>query len=169
VATHRSIFGFAVEGLDKGLFLMANVLPCGLQPMLSGRGEWRRFLVGFEVGGLAAALAYAGCAWLAPDALEGTAHFFLDPVWNLLFGWVRNDTVGGMVAMMGFLITGLGVPQLLVAVLLGIRARRSCNRGVYAASADSRLDNAIPAGIASGDQTAPETSVLPRECLIGMI
>ena len=66
MTTQRSVFGFAVEGLDMGLFLMANVLPFGLYPMLSRRGEGRRYLVGFEVGGLAAALAYAGWAWLAP-------------------------------------------------------------------------------------------------------
>ncbi len=170
LATHRSIFGFAVEGMDMGLFLMASVLPFGLYPMLSRRGERRWFLVGFEVGGLAAALGYASCAWLAPDALDRTAHFMLGPVWNLLFGWwVRNDTIEGLVMTMGFLIAGLGAPQLLVAVLFGVWVRRSYNRGDCTASADSRPADAVPTGIAPCDQAASETAVLPRVCLIGMI
>ncbi len=143
MTTQRSIFGFAAQGMDMGLFLMANVLPFGLYPMLSRRGEARRFLIGFEVGGLAAALAYACCAWNAPDALDRAAHFILDPVWNLLFGWVGNKGIAALLIMMGFLITGLGAPQLLVAVVFGIRARRSYNRGVHAASAEPRPANAI--------------------------
>jgi hypothetical protein len=144
MTTHRSVFGFAVEGLDMGLFLMANVLPFGLYAMLSRRGEGRRYLVGFEVGGLAATLAYAGWAWLAPGALDKTAHFIFDPVWYLLFGWVGNKGILALVIMLVFLIVGLGAPQLLVAVLFGVRARRSYNRGVHATSADARPANAIP-------------------------
>jgi hypothetical protein len=166
LATHHSIFGFAVEGLDMGLFLMATVLPFGVPPMLSQRGEARRYWVGFEVGGLAAALAYVGCARLAPDALQATVHVILDPVWNLFFGWVRNNTIEGMVVMMGFLVTGLGAPQLLVAVLFGIQVRHRGNRGVSAESADSEPANLVPPHIVPRVPTASETSVLPRVCVI---
>jgi hypothetical protein len=169
LTTHRSIFGFAVEGLDMGLFLMATVLPFGLRPMLTRRGEGRRFWVRFEVGGLAAALAYAAYARLAPDALQATAHVILEPIWNLLFGWVRNDGIVGLVITMGFLITGLGAPQLLVAVLFGIGVRRGANRGVSAASAGSEPANTVPPPIAPGVPTASETSVFPRVRVIGTI
>lgn len=164
--THRSMFGFAVEGLDMGLFLMANILPFGLYPMLSRRGERRRFLAGFEVGGWAAVLASAGWAWLAPSSLERTARFILDPVWNLLFGWVRNNSIEGLVIMMSFLIIGLGIPQLLFAVLFGVRARRSFNRGVITEPDNSRPAKEIPTGTATGTQTASERSVVARACLI---
>ena len=36
--THRSALGFAAEGYDSGLFLMAHVLPFGLYPMIHRRG-----------------------------------------------------------------------------------------------------------------------------------
>jgi len=39
LVTHRSIFGFAVEGMDMGLFLMASVLPFGFYLMLTRGGE----------------------------------------------------------------------------------------------------------------------------------
>jgi hypothetical protein len=166
LVTQRSIFGFAIEGMDMGLFLMASVLPFGIYPMLTRGGEERRFLVGFEVGGLAAALAYAVCAWLAPDALDRTAHFILDPIWNLLFGWVGNKGILALLMMMGFLITGLGAPQILVAVLIGIRARRSYKRGVYAAFAGSVPDNENPSETVLGGETTSELSVLLRACRI---
>src|SRR5271163_2388700 len=47
LTAHRSVFGFFAEGADLGIFLMANVLPFGLYPMLHRGGERRRFLVGF--------------------------------------------------------------------------------------------------------------------------
>jgi hypothetical protein len=49
---------------------MANVLPFDLYLMIHRRGPEQRFLIGFEVGGLAAALGYAGFAWIAPELLR---------------------------------------------------------------------------------------------------
>jgi len=159
LTTHRSALGFAVEGADCGLFLMANVLPFGLCAILSGRGD-RRFFLGFVVGGLAAALAFASCTWLAPDAVRTVAGAALDPVWNLLLGWVPNGTIGGLVAMMLFLAAGLGAPQLLIASACGIQARRVFRR--YHPDGPRPGDEA-PTGIApgGGDRTASERSLVP--------
>jgi hypothetical protein len=136
---HRSAFGFGPEGYDLGIFLMANVLPFGLHPMLVRRGE-RRFLIGFEVGGLAAALTYACCTWLAPDAVSKVTSFILDPVWDLLFGRVENGTIEGFVIYVVFLTVGLGVPQLFVAIVCGIQARRIFRRR---SDASGGLDNTV--------------------------
>lgn len=111
LTAHRSVFGFFAELADLGIFLMANVLPFGLYPMLHRGGERRRFLVGFEAGGLAAALTFAACMRLAPDAVTGLASVSLDAVWNVLFGWVRNGTIEGLVIYMIFLTAGFGTPS----------------------------------------------------------
>jgi hypothetical protein len=140
LTNHSSAFGFVAEGADLGILLMANVLPFGLHPMLVRRGERRRFLIGFEVGGLAAALTYACCTWLAPDAVLRVASFILDPVWDLLFGWVRTDTIEGFVIDVVFLTVGFGVPQLFVAIVCGIQARRIFSRR---SDASRGLDNTV--------------------------
>lgn len=164
LTTHRSALGFAVEGADCGLFLMANVLPFGLYAMLSGSGD-RRFLIGFVAGGLAAALAFACCTWLAPDAVRRVAGAALDPLWNLLFDWVPNGTIGGLVAMMLFLTAGLGAPQLLIASACGLQARRVFRR--HHSNGHRPADEA-PTGIApgGGDRTTSERSLVPSGCVV---
>ena len=148
---HRSVFGFFAEGADLGIFLMANVLPFGLYPMLHCGGERRRFLVGFEVGGLAATLTFASCMRLAPDAVTGLASVTLDPIWSLLFGWVPNGTIEGLVIDMTFLAAGVGAPQLLIAIACGIRARRLLRRRGASAVADRRAADADTTGIADDE------------------
>lgn len=123
-STHRSLFGFTADGYDSGLFLMANVLPFGLYPMILRSGAEQRFLLGFEVGGLAAALGYACFAWLAPETLRVTASVLLDPIWNLCFGWLPNGTLEYLVVFDIFSTLGLGIPQLLTAVACGVLMRR---------------------------------------------
>lgn len=138
LTAHRSAFGFVVEGLDAGIFLMVNVLPFGLYPMFTRRGERRRFLVGFEAGGLAAMLAYACFTRLAPSGTEWVIHAFLDPPWDLLFGRLQHG-IGELVITMLFLATAIGAPQLLVAIVCGILARRGLGRRGCAEAADPRL------------------------------
>jgi hypothetical protein len=166
---HRSAFGFIAEGADMGIFLMANVLPFGVYPILYRRGERRWFLVGFEVGGLAAALAYACCTRLAPDAVWRVASVTLGPVWNLLFGWVNNGTIEGLVITMVFLTLGFGAPQLLIAYTCGIQARRIFRQRGDSAAAGPKPAAEAPAGIAHGDQAACERSVVPSVSLIRVI
>jgi hypothetical protein len=163
LTAHRSVFGFFAEGADLGIFLMANVLPFGLYPMLYRRGEQRWFLVGFEGGGLAAALTLAGCMWLAPGVVMSVASVTLDPVWNLLFGWVRNGTIVGLVIYMIFVTAGFGAPQLLIAFACGLRARRIFRRRSASAAADR-----TPTGIAPDDRAAHERSVVPSMGLAGV-
>jgi len=161
LTAHRSVFGFFAEGADLGIFLMANVLPFGLYPMLHRGGERRRFLVGFEVGGLAAALTFAACMRLAPDALTGLASVPLDAVWNVLFGWVRNGTIEGLVIDTIFLTAGLGAPQLLIAIACGILARHLFRRRGASAVADRRAADAATTGIAPDDRPACAKSIVP--------
>ena len=126
--THRSIFGFTAEGYDAGLFLMANVLPFGFYPMIYRRGAAQRFVVGFEVGGLAAALGYAVFAWIAPETLREATSMPLEPIWDLCSGWLSNGTLKYLIIFAIFLAVGLGIPQLLAAVACGILIRRGCER-----------------------------------------
>jgi hypothetical protein len=169
LTAHRSVFGFIAEGADLSIFLMANVLPFGLYPMLHRGGERRRFLVGFEVGGLAAALTFAACVRLAPDAVTRLASVILDPVWNLLFGWVRNGTIQGLLIYMAFLTAGFGAPQLLIAIACGIRAQRLFRRRGAAAVADRGAVDAATTGIADSDRPACAKSIVPSRGLIGVI
>ena len=125
---HRSLFGFKAEGYDTGLFLMAHVLPFGFYPMIHRRGPEQRFLVGFEVGGLAAALSYAGFAWMAPEKLWVAFSLPMEPIWNLCFGWLSNGTLEYILILVIFLALGLGIPQLLTAVACGILISRGCER-----------------------------------------
>jgi hypothetical protein len=123
---NRSVFGFIREGYDTGLFLMAHVLPFGLYPMIHRRGPVQRFLIGFEAGGLAAALGYAGFAWIAPEKLSLAFFLPMEPIWNLCFGWLSNGTLEFMIIFTLFLALGLGFPQLLPAVACGILVCRGC-------------------------------------------
>jgi hypothetical protein len=166
---HRSVFGFFAEGADLGLFLMVNVLPFGLYVMLHRGGERRRFLVGFEAGGLASALAFAACMRLAPDATWGLASVTLDPVWNLLFGWVRNRTIEGLVIYMIVLTAGLGAPQILIAIACGIGTRRFFRLRGASAIADRRKTDAATTAIDPDDRPARAKSVVPSLGLIGVI
>jgi hypothetical protein len=126
--TQRSVFGFAKEGYDVGLFLMAHVLPFGLYPMIRRRGAEQGFLIGFEAGGVMAALGYAAFAWIAPDALSAVASPPLDAIWNLCFSWLVNGTLEHIIVFVLFLALGLGGPQLLIALVCGILIRRRFER-----------------------------------------
>jgi hypothetical protein len=143
LTAHRSAFGFVAEGWDMGLFLMANVLPFGIYPMFTRRGERRRFLVGFEAGGLSAMLAYACCSRLAPGGVERVIHAFLDPPWDLLFGRLQHG-IGELVITLVFLAIGIGFPQLLVALACGKLAGRGLGRRSRTGAADPRLAGDAP-------------------------
>jgi hypothetical protein len=145
---HRSVFGFMREGYDIGLFLMAHVLPFGLYPMIHRRGPGKRFLIGFETGGLAAALGYAGFAWFAPEKLLAAASVPMDPIWNLCFGWLSNGTLEYVITLVVFLALGLGFPQLLIALACGILVRRGF-AGYYPVATSGR-----PVG---GTENSPRT------------
>ena len=146
--THRSVFGFIREGYDIGLYLIAHVLPFGLYPMIHRRGPQQRFLIGFEAGGLAAALGYAGFAWIAPETLRVAISLPFEPIWNLCFGWLSNGTLEYIIILVVFLALGLGFPQLLTAVACGFLVRRGSER-CYPVVTSGR-----PGGVA---EESPET------------
>jgi hypothetical protein len=125
---HRSAFGFIAEGYDLGLILTAHVLPFGLYPMIHRRGAEQRFLIGFELGGLAAAAGYAGFAWIAPETLREVGSMAFDPIWNLCCGWLTNGTLKFFITLVILSALWLGVPQLLIAVVCGILVRRRYER-----------------------------------------
>jgi hypothetical protein len=147
--THRSAFGFNKEGYDWGLYLMAHVLPFGLYPMIHRRGPEQRFLIGFEAGGLAAALGYAVFAWIAPDKLWLAFSVPMEPIWNLCFGWLSNGTLEYVIILVVFLALGLGFPQLLTAVACGILVRRGSAR------CDPVVTNGRPVGRSEESQETP--------------
>ncbi len=147
---HHSVFGFIREGYDLGLFLMAHILPFGLYPMIHRRGPGQRFLIGFEAGGLAAALGYAGFAWIAPEGLLAAFSVPMDPIWNLCSRWLSNGTLEYAIIMTLYLALGLGFPQLIIAVACGILVRRGTAR-CYPVVTSGR-----PIG---GAEASPETPV----------
>jgi hypothetical protein len=160
-STHRSVFRFTAEGYDSGLFLMVNVLPFGIYPMIRRRGAERRFLIGFEVGGLAAVVGYAGFARIAPETLRLAASVPLEPIWKLCFGWLSNGTLQYVIIYIIFLALGLGIPQLLAAVACGILSRRGCER-CSAVVKDSRRG-----GEAEGSPEAPSERSASNRLIVG--
>jgi hypothetical protein len=61
-----SVFGFASQGFDLGVLPMANLLALSLYLRLSDRERYHPFLVGFELCGLGAVIAYMAWRWAAP-------------------------------------------------------------------------------------------------------
>lgn len=53
-----------------GIFVMVNVLGVGLLRIMARRGRPGPFLVGFEIAGILAILAYLGCFRRWPDRME---------------------------------------------------------------------------------------------------
>src|SRR5262249_25468409 len=109
-----SLFGFAAQGFDVGVLPMANLLALGLYLGLSRRERPHPFLVGFELCGLGAVLAYMAWCWADPGTLA-------NPIISLnRAGWLwkplsPTDPYLFVVAAISFT-----VPQLLVAVLGGL-------------------------------------------------
>ena len=77
---------------------------------------------------MAAALGYAGFAWIAPETLSAATFVLLDPIWNLCFGWLSNGTLEFFITFVIVLTLWLGIPQLLTAVVCGILIRRRYER-----------------------------------------
>jgi hypothetical protein len=167
---HRSAFGFAAEGYDTGLFVMAHVLPFGLYPMIHRRGAQQRFLIGFEVGGLAAALGYAGFAWIAPETLSVATFVPFEPIWNLCFGWLSNGTLEFFITFVIVLALWSGIPQLLTAVVCGILIRRRCERRCTLVKVPSRGGAPESSPEAPGERstrTEPPRGIEQPQLLIG--
>src|SRR5262245_47419853 len=61
-----SLFGFAAQGFDVGVLPMANLLALSLYLRLSRRERPHPSLVGFELCGLGAVIAYMAWCWADP-------------------------------------------------------------------------------------------------------
>src|SRR4051812_32439987 len=68
-ARRPSVFLFPDMGFDLGVIPMANVLAFGLYRILCHRPRPHHFLVGFEIFGLVAVLAYMIWCWTSRGAV----------------------------------------------------------------------------------------------------
>jgi hypothetical protein len=72
---HRSAFGFGnAPAFDSGAIPMANILVIGLYIAAVRKVRPGPFLIGFEIGGLAAIGAFIALAWVWPDGIRLWVH-----------------------------------------------------------------------------------------------
>jgi hypothetical protein len=74
--------GDSNEGIlsAAGIFVMVNILAIGLHRIISRRERTGPFLVGFEIGGALAILAYLGCFRWWPGYMEGVFVTVREPI-----------------------------------------------------------------------------------------
>jgi hypothetical protein len=123
-----SVFGFAAQGFDVGVLPMANLLVLSLYLRLSRRERPHPFLVGFELCGLGAVLAYMAWCWADPKTVANLI-MTLYRAWWLWKPLSPSDPYLLVVAAISFT-----VPQLLVAMLGGLMTRYFARSRVTASS-----------------------------------
>lgn len=142
LALHLQVARAAWGGEHDSLYaavglIMADVLTAGLVSLRSRQRAGRpgRFLTGFEAGGWSALLLYAACCVLArgPMAAYGNSAFSLVSAVTGLerLGGIPSS-VDAYVNLAAVLLTHsaiLLVPQLVLALVVGLLARRSTTGG----------------------------------------
>src|SRR5438128_559096 len=69
LAGHFSVFGFKTWGHELGAIAMVNALAFVHYRIIAHHEGDRRFLIGFEVGGLVGVIAYIVLARVSPQAM----------------------------------------------------------------------------------------------------
>jgi hypothetical protein len=121
-ARGRSIFAFAAQGFDLGILPMANVLAVVAYSMLSRRDRPHPFLLGFLAGGLVAIVGFMAWCWVSPKTVV-LLIFPLYRAWSLVQPVSNAGTSILVVGGLSFVL-----PQLLIAALGGLIARRFAGR-----------------------------------------
>lgn len=144
VALDSVLLGWAILGREgvltiRGVLLMVNVLGFGLYRLLllSYRNGRSPFLTGFVVVGFIATLVYFDCCqllyrpvlrtqkWaLAPIGVDACHIHFIDVPSPGLTGRITPRSVMISVALAPVVVTLVGLPQLLVALVGGLLWRR---------------------------------------------
>src|SRR5262249_13590726 len=114
-----SVFGFAAQGFDVGVLPMANLLVLSLYLRLSRRERPHPFLVGFELCGLGAVLAYMAWCWADPK----TVAILIMPLCRAWWLWTPLSPKDQDPYLLVVLAISFTVPQLLVAMLGGLIIR----------------------------------------------
>jgi hypothetical protein len=111
-----SVFGFAAQGFDLGVLPMANLLALSLNLRLSRRERHHPFLVGFELCGLGAVIAYMAWCWADPK----TVAILIMPLYRAWWLWNPWSPKNRDLLVVGANSITFTVPQLLVAVFGGL-------------------------------------------------
>jgi hypothetical protein len=112
-----SVFGFAAQGFDLGVLPMVNLLALSLYLRLSRRERPHPFLVGFELCGLGAVLAYMAWSWADPE----TVGILIVRVCLAWWRWTPLSPRDPYLVVVAAI--SITVPQLLVAMLGGLIIR----------------------------------------------
>jgi hypothetical protein len=125
---HRSAFGFGrAPAFDTGVVPMANVLAIGIYLVAARKIRAVPYLVGFEVGGLVAIIAFIALGWTWPDGVR----LWLRPIYTVWSAWSSGPLphwymfIGDMLCLLPVqLLLALG-GALLTRLLIGRRGRRA--------------------------------------------
>lgn len=127
-----------------GVFLMSNILLVGLYRLTFYRGERKPFLLGFEVSGLVAMLAFVAWNRLLPKQ----ASQLIEPILMKAVMFIMENLINPVVAA---LIVGL--PMLLIALIGGLlalviakpqKAASAVDPAVMSTESDSQSPRVIP-------------------------
>jgi hypothetical protein len=104
-----------------GMLLMANALGLGAYGVRNRSGRTRTFLAGFEIAGLASALAFLAAVWTFPGDVGGWLVWALvGPLENLRRTALPPGLVTGV--MLTAVAIAIALPQLLIALAGGMLA-----------------------------------------------
>jgi hypothetical protein len=132
--TSPSVFGFSDRGYDVDILPMVTALVIGLYHLVFRRGRPSAFLLGFEVIGLVATLAFMVWIWAAPFSVT-------DTLINGPFPWLVPAYRRGRISSGVFLLACSIIdtsPLLLAALLGGWLAQRMAAHRPTPSSAPSR-------------------------------
>jgi hypothetical protein len=117
---HRSAFGFSkapASAFDTGVIPMSNILAIGIYKVAARKVRAGPFLVGFEVAGLVAIVAFMALGWTWPDGLR----LWLRPMFWVWSSWSSGEKPD-IYILIGNMACFLPV-QLLLASSGGLLAR----------------------------------------------
>jgi hypothetical protein len=154
---YPSVFGFSDRGFDVAVLPMVTALVIGLYYIVFRRGHPSAFLLGFEVCGLVATLAFMVWFWAAPFSVTGTLI-------NGPFPWLVRAFRWGRISSHVFLLACSIIdtsPQLLAALLGGWLAQRMAAHRPTPSSAPSLPHWTSPFSDPM-DRRAPTPAAVPR-------
>jgi hypothetical protein len=142
---HRSAFGFSkAPAFDTGVIPMANILAIGIYLVAARKVRSGPYLIGFEVAGLVAIVAFMALGWTWPDGVR----LWLRPIYTVWSLW-SSGPLPHIYMFVGDTACLLPV-QLLLASGGSLLARLFSARRVRAASPD-RLSHSARSRTTRGD------------------
>ena len=132
---NRSAFGFGdAPAFDTGVVPMANILAMGIYLVAARKVRAIPYLIGFEVAGLVAIVAFIGLGWTWPDGVR----LWLRPIYQVWSSW-SSDRLPNWYIFVGDTICFLPM-QLLLASAGALLARLLLGRPGRSARSIARVN-----------------------------